>query len=1652
VTIAALTTLALTGGVAFPVWAAGPDETTGDATIGGFGVGDGLEAMVDERDGAVTLRVPVAGMTLTWDSRDMGSDRYSLGAGWSPGIGHIETTGGVRVVTTNGTVHELDPTHPSGLAGYGAGDLHFAHAPGVLPARQDGAGAAVEYAYVLRAAGGTATYFNGDGDPVTKVSGGARVEWEWHETTPHLLTAMISADGVRSEWELTSSGGAMIIRPAANLGELARQEADEWRLQLEGDHLSSVIDPTGGQTRLSYRGDHVERVDGESGAVTTVTWRGHDDGVIRAERLTTSDRTTGQLLSERSWRATDGGSASAWPAMSLPLGTSATGIRHTTELSDGSTVVRSTYDDHRRLQQRDLFVANPSGTSMARSQAFSYADEDTATGGANWSRPVSTSLTYRNARGDTRMETEHAAYDEYGRTVHRQTSDGTSTRLEYAEPARGALPALLPVRETTTARDGSRALLAHTLNDEQTASVVTDSAVAAPGAEPVRTSRVERKIEPDGFVSEERERTGEHDQDPPLVTRRTRSIDLHSGTVTISETIAADSAAASTLARRVSLVHGGVATETDAVGNTSHTEHDALGRPIATTDAADRRTTFEYSTSRRHGVNSTSVMGPDGVSRTEIRDAIGRVIELRDDIAGGEPAAGHVRVLERRSYPDPATIEVTDPWGAITTTRQDAFGRAVETTAPNGLVLVTDHDDVANTTTSGYTPTGTLADAELRTIERRDQGGNVIATKGERHDGRAALESTFTYDGFERVLTTDDGVLATRIDRDGTGNDVTTTFAPVSASSGPVVGDQTLTAIRRFDTRGNSLEKTLANDTQHRSGGSRTLDELGRTETKTDPRGRVTTVDFTADGLPELIVSGGGQRTEHVYDPRTRLLELTRVGADGRPAVTTAYEHDPKTDRVVGVYDPADREATEIVYAWNAFGRLDEVRYPDGARIGYDYDQHGRRTAIEDTAGNRTEFTYDATGALTGATQSDRAGNPSASVDSTYDAYGRLERLARGNGVTTSYSYTSVGEVEIERTDRGGDLVSERRYEYDSRSHLIGRADLVHERGSTAESTTTFVYDALGRLTGSVRSAEQDRRGRKHIRTDYELTASGDIASESVTTGDPSAPTAQVHETRAFAYDPLGELLAVTTTHPDGTISTAEQTYDPAGNLVRGADGTRADYDAANRPIARTGPDGDSTTFGYWADGTRRQRISVPPEGSASSTRFYWDGTSLVNERFTGATAGITSYLVGAGRHARSVAASDGAVSVEYHGTDRHGNVTELTDATGDLIDRYTYTDYGVRTVVGESAGTAAFASVEPRAADDDGLANRFGFAGEYTEDDGTQFLRVRVYNPVSMRFEGIDPAERYNGYAFADLDPVTKVDPTGRTPQSDAIALSFSIAGTVLAVAGLFTGGVSLSAFGLVSTAVAAFDAGVAIADTLHVAGVIQMNDDTTLGLSTAALLSGAAVAAVGFARARLSKFEFRPNPPGFWDLGRIHEGRWQRAAPILNDLDTVENFLLRIPKSLTAIDESLGTTVNWLGHDLRNANEHLRRWARTHDSRNPWHDAALNSAVGALQGAKGQVAHLRDSWAKRYGLQPLRYVTSTGDFEFSHFETPVSLECAAGCAFIDHLDENIRTLRDELTDLYSGAKAAKSKRDVFDIQQADLPDSTDDDVYTLW
>jgi YD repeat-containing protein len=171
--------------------------------------------------------------------------------------------------------------------------------------------------------------------------------------------------------------------------------------------------------------------------------------------------------------------------------------------------------------------------------------------------------------------------------------------------------------------------------------------------------------------------------------------------VTLSQTAAAGTAAASTVSTTVEKTTGLTLSTTDPIGRQTHMTYDVAGRLLTKTDPAGLQTVTEY------GDNVIRITDPTNITRSEYVNVLGHVVKITDNIAvtgagTAEPTKGRERIIETREYEkNSSKVTITDAQGLESVTVTDVFGRPTETITPTGVRQVTEYDDVANTVRTG---------------------------------------------------------------------------------------------------------------------------------------------------------------------------------------------------------------------------------------------------------------------------------------------------------------------------------------------------------------------------------------------------------------------------------------------------------------------------------------------------------------------------------------------------------------------------------------------------------------------------------------------------------------------------------------------------------------------------------------------------------------------------------------------------------------------------------------------------------------------------------------------------------------------------------------------------------------------------------------
>jgi len=255
----------------------------------------------------------------------------------------------------------------------------------------------------------------------------------------------------------------------------------------------------------------------------------------------------------------------------------------------------------------------------------------------------------------------------------------------------------------------------------------------------------------------------------------------------------------------------------------------------------------------------------------------------------------------------------------------------------------------------------------------------------------------------------------------------------------------------------------LASATEVRPGAdlitTHTYTPAGWLASSTDPRG--CTVTHTYDDLGrEIGLDGGacGGRLSFSYLPDGSLEQASDLSSD----ITSSIAYDPagRQLRVCATPAPCTEQAAETTYAYDATGRLASVSTAAGT-TSYTYGTDGLLHEVDDP--------LSATGVSTYA----------------YDAAGRVvSRTDAQAGITTSRTYepqTSRVASQVV-SGPGGTQLARFAASYDEAGHITSRTSVLGAPGSDPRGgTTTYAYDAAGRLVRERPRPHRPRGGRAHL-------------------------------------------------------------------------------------------------------------------------------------------------------------------------------------------------------------------------------------------------------------------------------------------------------------------------------------------------------------------------------------------------------------------------------------------------------------------------------------------------------------------------------------------------------------------------------------------
>lgn len=791
-------------------------------------------------------------------------------------------------------------------------------------------------------------------------------------------------------------------------------------------------------------------------------------------------------------------------------------------------------------------------------------------------------------------------------------------------------------------------------------------------------------------------------------------------------------------------------TQTDPTGAVTAYAHDPQGRLAQVTQPTGATKT--YLPSHAQGLINNLPPGTGTPAApapllpldpfAQVTDGLGHPTTLRTDRLG-------------------AATQIVDPLGRLTQTARDANSLPTRITRPNGSVVTLTYDARGNLLTSTeqaigattrftYEPTfnqvTSITDPRgNRTTLTYDSQGNPTAitdalghTTTMTYDPRGLLTrvtdalghtTTFTYDARGNLLTTTDPLGHTTTPAyDAAGNVLsstdalgrTTRFAYDPMNRLTSVTDATGGITRyTYDPKGTLTSVTDAKGQIT----TFTYDEVGQLVQTTNPLGQTKTFSYDLARNLTLVVDAKGQRSEFDYDAANQRVQKVLKNAAGAVTDTLTFAYDALGNLALA----ADSDSS-LSFTYDAVGRISQAQ--TGATAGqaasavmYTYDLAGNRVSMTDPEGGVTSYAYDPLSRLTSLT------SPQGTATFTYDALSRRTALSLPNGTQASYAYDAASQLTrlLNQGPAASPVaISEFAYAYDAAGNRATR--------TTTNGIASYTYDALNRLTQAIQP-------------------------------DPIDPLRQL--TEAFAYDPVGNRtashLATGQVHDAANRLLEDSnftfTYDANGNLsskTAKATGARTiyTYNGENQLVrvdtfTVTGGTTPVLTARYRYDALGRRIAKEVTQGGATTTitRYLYDQEDIQLE-LDSANVVQARYTHGPGIDEPLIMEKSGASF--FHHADGLGSITEITDASGVVKQRYTYSSFG---------------KIESRL--DPDFIQPYAFTSrEFDPETGLYFYRARYYDSSTGRFLQQDPVPssdtNVNLYPYVGNNPSNRVDPFG--------------------------------------------------------------------------------------------------------------------------------------------------------------------------------------------------------------------------------------------------------------------------------------------------
>jgi RHS repeat-associated protein len=846
-----------------------------------------------------------------------------------------------------------------------------------------------------------------------------------------------------------------------------------------------------------------------------------------------------------------------------------------------------------------------------------------------------------------------------------------------------------------------------------------------------------------------------------------------------------------------------------SVATTETSAYDLNGNLISFKDGLNQETTFEYDGYDRR----TRVVAPTDTETLIEYDASSNVTSVetygwnQGPSSPGTPAwvmlAGTDFAYDARSRAwriDRLGANLSDgaiePGNGKVTTRvdYDRLGRRTFVVEDDAEIYEVRYDG-ANRPILSDDP---LRNKVAVSYDDNDNAVKLVETESYPGGGSRTFETYRVFDSLDRLVSSTDELGQTyRYSYDSRDNLVETTDpnGPVGSTviNGRAVNDPG--KVRQFrhdsldrltlETHLGGADTTNAFNTDGKVSLPRAYDLNGRLLSRADDSGNVTGYEYdaldrqTAEVLADLtrydytyrldstlatVTDPNGTVATFGYDVGSRLISVDAVSQPGSYVVGTKklrFEHDglgrrtfllDSVDDTLGgndwivtrSYDALGRVLGEnqggrtVSYHWTEESKRDQVAYPSGLSLGVGFDALDRVASISEGGVALATYSYAGPGRV------------------LQRVNGNNTKLRYHNGAwdDTAYFDGARRPTRLDHVDASGALLTGFEHAYDRVGNRLYERRL-HD-GSKGDN---YQYDSLYRLIAFERRVPA---------ADVGMLAQGNAEHYRTWTID------GVQNWRSVVLDGAATNTSVNATNEYTSFGAEVPFHDLNGNVLvvdeNASEPVQLRYDFLNRlRSVSSGLDPQVITHDYDAEGRRvRTTATANITDMPATSYFVYDGWEEIEEWSGPAGSGtlLRRYV-----HGRVI---DEPVRLEnlsfYPGSGTYwyqqttlGNVAAITNASGAVVERYTYDAYGAPRF--ETA-----ANVDKAVAKSD-FGNPYLFQGRRYEHAIYPLydFRTRAMDPRSGRFLQRDSIGTWgdefalgNAFTLVGDDPLNALDPYG--------------------------------------------------------------------------------------------------------------------------------------------------------------------------------------------------------------------------------------------------------------------------------------------------